>query len=136
MPRGVFSFYASYSDFCSAKAVNAMTRLIGSLFLALMLALTSQSMAVARGASAAVGQMVLCTGSGPLAIYVDAQGQPTEAPHICPDSALNVLFDLAELSCQSPRQPVAFSPSASARHSFDVVFHPYGPPSRAPPLSV
>jgi hypothetical protein len=62
--------------------------------LCLILALTSQSMAVARGASAATGQVVLCTGSGLVAIYVDAEGAPTSAPHICPDAALNVVADL------------------------------------------
>ena len=56
--------------------------------LCLLLVLTSQSMAVARGASAATGQMVLCIGSTTQTVYVDAEGQPTTAPHLCPDCIL------------------------------------------------
>ena len=63
-------------------------RPLSSLLLALMLALTGQSMAVARGAAAATGQMVICTGTGPVAVYTDAEGAPTSAPYICPDAAL------------------------------------------------
>ena len=83
-------------------------RSIIAIALAMMLALTGQSMAVARGASAATGQMVLCTGSGPLAIYFDAQGKPTSAPHICPDSALNVAFDEAVLRPVVPERLITF----------------------------
>lgn len=50
-----------------------------------MLVLTGQSMAVARGGSAATGQMVICTGEGTATVYTDAQGRPTSAPHFCPD---------------------------------------------------
>lgn len=45
-------------------------------------------MAVARGAAAATGQMVICTSDGLATVYVDAQGAPTGAPHICPDCML------------------------------------------------
>ena len=58
------------------------------LALCLMLAMTSHSAAVARGAPGPTGQMVLCTGSGPVTVLVDAQGQPTGAVHICPEYAL------------------------------------------------
>ena len=81
-------------------------RSLSALVLALMLALTGQSMAVARGASAAMGQMVLCTGAGPVAIYVDAQGKPTSAPHICPDSALNVAMTDAVALVAAPMRIV------------------------------
>lgn len=110
-----------------------MIRLITCLALALVLALTSQSMAVARGSAAATGQIVLCTGAGPVAIYVDAEGQPTHAPHICPDSALNVLFEVAKPVLRSPMRVVAFEvvpaylPSPPTPARIDV------PPSRGPP---
>ena len=64
-----------------------------SLILALSLALTGQAMAVARGEAAAVGQMVLCTGTGQVMVHVDAQGRPTGPPVICPDAALAMLTD-------------------------------------------
>lgn len=110
-----------------------MMRVISCLLLALMLALTSQSMAVARGAAAASGKIVLCTGAGPVAVYVDAQGQPTGAPHICPDSALNVLFDVSKPVLRSPTRLVGFepvhgrAPYLQGATRFDV------PPSRGPP---
>ncbi|MRU16279.1 hypothetical protein FDP25_12625 [Roseovarius sp. A21] len=67
--------------------------------LALLLALTSQTMAVARGAPAPVGQAVLCTGTGPVTVLVDADGQPTGQVHICPDCALGLFNAL------TPTQP-------------------------------
>ena len=39
--------------------------------------------------------MVICTGSGPLMVYVDADGNPVQAPHICPDCVLNLLAAIA-----------------------------------------
>lgn len=62
-----------------------------ALVLVAVMVLTSQSMAVARGATGPAGQIVLCTGTGPVAVYVDDDGQPTGAPHICPDCALHLL---------------------------------------------
>ena len=61
-----------------------------ALGLCLFLALTSQSMAVARGAAQPVGHVVLCTGTGPVSVAVDATGQPTGTPHICPDCMLGL----------------------------------------------
>jgi hypothetical protein len=113
-----------------------MVRLISSLALALMLALTSQSMAVARGASAATGQMVLCTGAGPVAVYVDAQGQPTSAPHICPDSALNVLFEVTEPGTRAPMRIVPFKPVQLLSDVTLRMAYLFLPPSRAPPVCV
>lgn len=56
-----------------------------ALMLSLLFALTGQSMASVRGMSAATGQMVLCVGSGSVTVYTDKAGQPTSAPHICPE---------------------------------------------------
>ncbi|MCL6283422.1 hypothetical protein M3P21_07730 [Ruegeria sp. 2012CJ41-6] len=56
-----------------------------------LLALTGQGLAMSRGVSASVGQMVICTGTGPVMVYVDEDGQPTRPPHYCPDHALSLL---------------------------------------------
>ncbi|MFD2740816.1 hypothetical protein ACFSUD_14630 [Sulfitobacter aestuarii] len=104
--------------------------------LALMLGLTSQSMALARGNEAVTGQMVLCTGAGPVAVFVDAQGEPTDTPHICPDSALNLVFVLALPNPDRPQRLI------SAR--YHTVLPPpvpasalrLLPPSRAPPRMI
>ncbi|MGX0976645.1 hypothetical protein ACSSVY_002365 [Roseovarius sp. MBR-51] len=60
-------------------------RPILALGLCLLLALTSQSLAVARGAAQPVGEIVLCTGTGPVTVTVDGEGQPVVTPHLCPD---------------------------------------------------
>ncbi|MEP5731756.1 MAG: hypothetical protein ABJL67_20540 [Sulfitobacter sp.] len=60
------------------------------LVFAFVLVVTSQAMAVARGSSAAAGQSVLCIGSQAVTVYVDAQGQPTDAPRFCPDCVLSL----------------------------------------------
>lgn len=71
-------------------------RIYLALTLVAIMALTSQSMAVARGmAMDATGQIVLCTGTGPVSVYVDDNGQPTAPPHICPDCALHLLAAVA-----------------------------------------
>lgn len=113
-----------------------MIRRFTALLLALVLAVTSQSMAVARGASAATGQVVLCTGAGPVAVYTDAQGQPTSAPHICPDAAMNVLLGLNLPVGIAPWQVMQSQPGGA--YHIRVVPLPVRvlPPSRGPPLAV
>ncbi|MBK0326514.1 hypothetical protein I5535_04320 [Rhodobacteraceae bacterium F11138] len=63
--------------------------------LILLLLLTSESMAVARGAPGPGGQIELCTGTGPVMVYVDENGAPIGAPHVCPDYALTLLACIA-----------------------------------------
>ncbi|MGC1495394.1 MAG: hypothetical protein WA790_06265 [Sulfitobacter sp.] len=104
--------------------------------LAMMLALTSQSMAVARGASAATGQMVLCTGAGPVAVYTDATGQPTSAPHICPDSALNVTVAGPAQIFLAPKRLVQFQRATPLVAWLAPVSPRLAPPSRGPPIVV
>ena len=64
---------------------------VPALLLVAVMVLTSQSMATARGATGPAGQIVLCTGTGPVAVYIDDDGQPVGPPHLCPDCALHLL---------------------------------------------
>lgn len=113
-----------------------MMRIITSLLLACMLAVTSQSMAVARGASAASGQMVICTGIGTMVIYVDEAGQPTSAPHLCPDATLTVLPGTAAATAQAPQKiALMILPQPAAIPATYSTYRP-APPSRGPPLLV
>lgn len=107
-----------------------------ALLFAMMLALTGQSMAVARGASAATGQMVLCTGAGPLAIYVDAKGKPTSAPHICPDSSLNVSFFGPVAVPHAPTRLVVFIAVVSVPKKLKIRRRKALADPRAPPVAV
>lgn len=65
--------------------MRCLPRPLTCLLLGLLLLLTSQSMAVARGSAMATGSMVICTGDGLVTVYLDENGAPVEAPHPCPD---------------------------------------------------
>ncbi|SLN30984.1 hypothetical protein ROG8370_01223 [Roseovarius gaetbuli] len=82
-------------------------RPILALCLCALLALTSQTMAVARGAPAPAGTMVLCTGTGPVTVLVDSEGTPTGAVHICPDCALGLFHAIATAAPDAPRTATA-----------------------------
>ncbi|WP_297772364.1 hypothetical protein [uncultured Roseovarius sp.] len=77
-----------------------------ALGLCLLMALTSQSLAVARGVEQPVGQIVLCTGTGPTAVPVDRHGQPLAMPHVCPEClpGFAVLFTEPDLPLIWQRQ--------------------------------
>lgn len=75
-----------------------------AITLSLILVLTGQSMAVARGKPDPSGQMVICTGTGPVMISVDARGNPAGPTHICPDAALSLIqADFAASPMAEPR---------------------------------
>ncbi|MFP7570193.1 hypothetical protein [Marivita sp. S2033] len=61
---------------------------ISSVFLVLVIALTSVELAAARGQAPAVATMEICTGTGPVHILVDENGAPTGGVMICPDYAM------------------------------------------------
>ncbi|WP_158968767.1 hypothetical protein [Chachezhania sediminis] len=66
-----------------------------ALSLAALLVLTGAGLAAARTAPDPAGRMVLCSGAGPVAVFVDADGNPVGPPHFCPDKALLLLAAVA-----------------------------------------
>ncbi|GAW36594.1 hypothetical protein RA2_03667 [Roseovarius sp. A-2] len=110
-------------------------RSITALGLCLFLALTSVGLAVARGAAQPVGQMVLCTGEGTRTVLVDANGQPTTPPHICPECLLAFYADAPRLRLPLPRDVAATAckPVADSHHKKSLACPT--PLARAPPLS-
>lgn len=111
-------------------------RIYLAIALAAMLALTGQSMAVARGATGPAGQIVLCSGSGPVVIDVDENGQPTGRTHICPDCALHLLTavvppDLAILPLSTATRII---PVRAAKANADSLT--FRATARGPPASV
>lgn len=107
-----------------------------ALILALILALASQTAAVARTAIAMPGtEMTLCTGDGPVTVTLDAQGNPVAAAHHCPACILALSLPPAtftsgrpvRLARPAPVLPLALLPT---RGPARVI-----PPARAPPLS-
>jgi hypothetical protein len=111
-------------------------RTIICLSLALMLALTSQAMAVARGASAATGQMEICSGTSAVTVYVDADGAPTTAPHICPDCMVIAVGCAASLSITAGGAVTPAILSLEETAQVLAAARRQGPQTRAPPLFV
>ena len=62
--------------------------------LSLLVALTAQAAAVAHAAPGPSGQIELCSGTGPVMVYVDETGQPVGDPVYCPDFALTLILAL------------------------------------------
>lgn len=113
----------------------ALFRPFIALSLALIIALTSGAMAVARGQTTAAGSIVLCTGTGPLTVQVDADGQPIGPVHICPDCALG-LFDAASSTAPTFLTPALASariPTLSPATAAAFLL-PHSPRARAPPF--
>ncbi|MGR3271441.1 hypothetical protein DU478_19985 [Thalassococcus profundi] len=73
-----------------------------SLCLACLIALTSVQMAQARGQARPVGIMVLCIGTETRTVSVDANGQPVEAPHLCPDCVMALMAALPDAATLPP----------------------------------
>lgn len=106
------------------------------VLLAAVLVLTGQSMVVARGAAAATGQIEICIGADIVKVYVDRDGQPTQAPHICPDCVLS-FADTARSAVGSLPHTVGtalyFLPRPPADMVAPATAHFW---SRAPPFGV
>lgn len=66
-------------------------RIYLALTLALVVALAGHASASVKGGRDASGQIVICSGDGPVTIYVDDEGQPAPAPHFCPDCVMHLL---------------------------------------------
>ncbi|MEL7092014.1 MAG: DUF2946 family protein [Pseudomonadota bacterium] len=67
-----------------------MMRSVISAVMAVLLLVTSLSAASARGANPAAQSMVICSGHGVALIYLDADGNETRAPHLCPDCLMHL----------------------------------------------
>lgn len=113
-----------------------MFRLIHALFLSLTLALTSYSMAVARGQSRDIGtDMVICTGVGMTTITIGADGEPVKTTHICPDAMS--IFAAILAAPALPTQPTTIGWRVMALDA--TTTHPQetlSPLARGPPLVV
>ena len=76
----------------------SLLRISVAVFLAAAVAMTGLYLASAKGQTMAVGQMVICVCNQVDTVYVDGEGQPTGAPHICPDCAVGLLAAVAPLA--------------------------------------
>ncbi|MTJ04803.1 MAG: hypothetical protein FH759_08955 [Sediminimonas qiaohouensis] len=113
--------------------MRRMIHPLQAIALALLLVLTGQSMALMRTAPDPAGQMVLCTGTGPITVLTDENGQPVGAPHICPDCAMS-LFAAVPAAPEMPPRPAMRSEAAVVRAPVSTRQAAYVVPSaRDPP---
>lgn len=92
-----------------------------SALLALVMVITSGAMAVARGQTYDVaGHVILCIGHGLVVVQIDRNGEPVEAPQLCPDCTLSLV---------DPKVPMHGSDFAT----LDAAF---GRPSRVAPARI
>lgn len=79
------------------------------------------------------GAIVLCTGTGPVAVAVDRNGQPVERPHVCPDCVFTAMAGLA-----APLSLTEWQVQPRKMHVVDVARNaasaqPVRPKARGPP---
>ncbi|THD81523.1 hypothetical protein E7811_16585 [Aliigemmobacter aestuarii] len=107
-----------------------------ALLLALMLSLTSVTMAVARGQATGGEAMVICSGYGVVTITLDEDGNPVGPVHLCPDClaglGLAVLPDAPTVQRPASRSAavVAVARALPAGASLPL------PKARGPPAAV
>ncbi|WP_260088092.1 DUF2946 family protein [Phaeobacter inhibens] len=70
-----------------------MTLLRSYLALALIALMAVTGVSAQAGMRDATGQMVICTGTGPVMVYIDSDGQPVSPPMDCPE-CLTFVADL------------------------------------------
>lgn len=112
-----------------------MTRVLRLILIAIVV-LTSQQLALARGQAVAMGNMVMCVGGGFVTIAVDAKGNPTGAPHVCPDGVQAMAFDPGEPGRPIPVGSVTVPRYLALPCTAAPSLHLQTPQARAPPISV
>ena len=88
------------------------------LFWILILVLTGQTLASARGQAQIAGEMVLCAGEFTTVVTVDAQGNPVKRVTLCPDMAPSLMQAVAVITgfTAPTRVAIAFRPENHVLH--------------------
>ncbi|MDR9427513.1 MAG: hypothetical protein RI538_11835 [Salibaculum sp.] len=103
--------------------------------LALLVALTAQQLAVARGQPQAAGQVALCADGSIVMVTVGHDGTPIGPAHICPDVALGLMVAL-DLPDPDQTAIVHIRRAAQPFDVLDAVSHIHiASRARDPPLS-
>lgn len=106
------------------------------VLLLLLVVFTSMALAAARGQAPAVGTLVICTGTGPIHILVDENGQPTGGLMVCPDYAVAFFADITAVTPDLVRNDVWSDLWQSHTESLATITPvPLSQP-RGPPVSV
>jgi hypothetical protein len=117
-------------------AMNDARRCIAGL-IALVMLVTSGAMAVARGqAYDATGAVIICTGHGVIVAWVDDEGQPVEAPHLCPDCVLASVDPVPVMATRRADTQMATALHWPRPAQVVPLSAPRGIQARAPPVRV
>ena len=104
--------------------------------MACLVALTSVAVGVSRGQADPAGTYVLCTGHGAVTVHVDARGNPTGMPTVCPDCVLAFLFTVEDRGTMQAASPVQRHPYTFPRNDQPHSASLLRACARAPPVSV
>ena len=111
-----------------------LLRPLSGLLLALLMALTSVTMAVARGQPPMGDPVEICGGYGQVFVTLDASGQPAAPRHSCPECLGGVTaLDLPAITA-APKRPQSLARAAFA--PLTVIASSLPPPqasARGPP---
>ncbi|MEM6758643.1 MAG: hypothetical protein AAF601_04110 [Pseudomonadota bacterium] len=113
-----------------------MTRVMVSVLMAVMLVATSIGAASARGAAPVADSIVICSGHGVELVYLDADGNETRAPHLCPDCLMHLAglpSGVAVLALPADAAGAHLRPGYAAQLHVSLR---HGPSARAPPAVV
>jgi hypothetical protein len=114
----------------------AMTAPFRSLVAALAILatlLTAGAVGAARGQAMAAGEIVICANGAAVTIAVDAEGNPTGAPHWCPDCVLLLLAGLAPAHAAALPAAGAAAAAPPAMDRRPAAARPAAPLARGPP---
>jgi hypothetical protein len=112
-------------------------RPILGLLLALLLAVTSVTMAVARGQSPMGRDVIICAGAGVSTITLDADGNPVRARHACPDCLMGVTAAITPDAFAPPQPPLRRStPLSQALPTLAATLRARAATARGPPAIV
>lgn len=103
------------------------------LFLIVILLLTSQALASAKGQARIAGQIVLCVGETTITMQVDADGQPVQVVTICPDMALSLMQGMSHLATLPDHATSATSFSPISVNVTPAIHKGVTPRTRDPP---
>lgn len=104
-----------------------------SVLLALVIAVAAVHVGAIRGQAKAAGSIVLCTGTGPVSVAVDADGQPVGPVHVCPDCAMSLLAAADAPAVAVERVAMTRRVSFQGTHVAGASRGLVGPRARGPP---
>ena len=113
-----------------------MMRAMLHIILTVAMLVTGIGAASARGAAPAVDHVVICGGAGISVLYLDAEGQPTHPPHLCPDCVLHLVAPVPGGLALAPLRVVPVATVPDLQTSQDVRPQPLPITSRGPPTGL